>query len=243
MNLSRCANGHFFDQEKFPTCPHCVGGAGNDDSNTVAYSDSNALGWGNGMVQNNFGFGGGFKTAELNADDMTEPLIGGQEPTVPVGGMEDEDDSTIGIFPGEIFGGNKVPMGGNVSPNSKKAGTPCVGWLVAISGEHIGMDYRLKVGKNFIGRDASMDVALTNDMSVSRNRHAEVVYEPKAHRYFVQSGDSSSLVYKNNEIVLTPMEIEAYDMITVGEVNLLFMPLCGEKFNWSTLIDEMKNRK
>ena len=85
-----------------------------------------------------------------------------------------------------------------------------------------------------------MDVALVGDRSVSRNRHAILVYEPKQHLYLVQPGESSELVYLNDEVVLSPMRLKEYDVITVGEVNLLFMPLCGERFNWT---DYLKNRK
>ena len=111
-----------------------------------------------------------------------------------------------------------------------------------MGGAHVGQDFHLKVGKNFIGRDIQMDIALVGDKSVSRNRHAIVVYEPKKHLYLVQPGDSSGLVYRNNEVVLSPVKLEAYDMITVGDVNLLFMPLCGERFNWSTLLEELSKK-
>ena len=50
------------------------------------------------------------------------------------------------------------------------------------------------------------------------------------------------MVYRNNEVVLSPVKLEAYDMISVGDVNLLFMPLCGERFNWSTLLVELSNK-
>ncbi|MBO5373353.1 MAG: hypothetical protein J6A75_11660 [Lachnospiraceae bacterium] len=121
-----------------------------------------------------------------------------------------------------------------------KVTTPCVGWLIALNGSHKGTDFRLKVGKNFIGRNPQMDVALTEDKSVSRDKHATVIYEPKAHIYMMQPGDTSSLVYRNDEVVLNPIKIEAYDRITIGEVELLFMPLCGEKFNWSDWLKENK---
>ncbi len=84
-----------------------------------------------------------------------------------------------------------------------------------------------------------MDIALTNDKSVSRNKHVIVTYEPKQHLYLVQPGESSELAYLNSEVILTPVRIKAYDMITVGEVNLLFMPLCGERFDWTELPDEV----
>ena len=46
----------------------------------------------------------------------------------------------------------------------------------------------------------------------------------------------------NNNLLLTPEKLEAYDMITVGDVNLLFMPLCGAKFNWGGVLDELKKK-
>jgi hypothetical protein len=32
-------------------------------------------------------------------------------------------------------------------------------------------------------------------------------------------------------------------MLTVGDVNLLFIPLCGERFNWGDLLESMKKNK
>jgi len=83
-----------------------------------------------------------------------------------------------------------------------------------------------------------MDIALVGDKSVSRNKHAILVYEPKQHLYLVQPGESSELVYLNDEVVLSPMKLQAYDVITVGEVKLLFMPLCGAKFNWTDYLTQ-----
>lgn len=44
MNLKRCSNGHFYDVDKYATCPHCAGASGVDDSmaSTVAYGASDA---------------------------------------------------------------------------------------------------------------------------------------------------------------------------------------------------------
>ena len=38
-----------------------------------------------------------------------------------------------------------------------------------------------------------MDIALVGDKSVSRNKHAILVYEPKQHLYLVQPGESTNL--------------------------------------------------
>jgi len=266
MNLSRCANGHFFDKEKYATCPHCSGGAGTDESLTTVFTedvDSNEVtapvspaGMGNMPTEaGDIAVIGDVPNTNVSGMSADEPTVAMgvnpfDIPTVPMSqdlnvDMEDDDDDhTIGIYDDAFSSvSTSTPAAQTVAAKPvNKVSTPCVGWLIAIGGNHIGTDFRLKVGKNFIGRDSKMDVALTEDKSVSRERHAIVVYEPKQHLYLIQPGESSGLVYRNNEVVLTPTKLEAFDMITVGEVNLLFMPLCGERFNWSDLFEQMGNK-
>lgn len=271
MNLSRCANGHFFDKEKYTTCPHCAGGASANDSLTTVFTeDANLAGMPEAPVVPGalpvIPAGGGtvdfapedtLPTAPLPEAQLTMPLSDVNSfdtPTVPLMSsaeiipptdsvsMDSDDDHTVAFFD-DVFS-NVAPAAPVMSAVKKEStvSSPCVGWLIAIGGVHIGQDFRLKVGKNFIGRDETMDVAMTGDKSVSRNRHAIVVYEPKQHLYLIQPGESSALVYCNDEVVLGPVKLKPYDIITIGEVNLLFLPLCGEQFNWSALFEEMAKK-
>lgn len=261
MNLCRCERGHFYDKEKYSSCPHCAGGSVSDDKLTMAFTETatvpmggmrppqtepegpDLLGEGARMTPPPI-IGSTLPIAGMPVDQPTIPVSVADQPTVPLTMTipKPDDDHTVGFF-ADVFPGTESKEGKTVRLQTvNKVDTPCVGWLVALGGEHLGTDFRLKVGKNFIGRDAKMDVALTEDKSVSRDRHAIVVYEPKAHLYLIQPGESSSLVYRNNEVVLTPVKLEAYDMITVGDVNLLFMPLCGERFNWGDLLEELKKK-
>lgn len=268
MNLCRCENGHFYDKEKYATCPHCTGGSAEDNSLTSAFTmDVTSAVTQSNMQNSLFGKEGetekyeasdSFPVSDRYADEPTEAIYStshADSQTIPMTftqtvPMDEDEDHTVGIYD-DFFASPVSPTPGafgvgqknlNKTPQVNKVGTPCVGWLIAISGAHIGTDFRLKAGKNFVGRGSQMDVALTEDKSVSRDKHAIVVYEPKAHLYLVQPGESSSLVYKNDEVVLTPVKLEAYDVITVGDVNLLFMPLCGKRFNWGDLFDKMKNK-
>lgn len=274
MNLSRCSNGHFYDKEKYATCPHCAGGAAADGSLTAVFTEDmnnqsnipetmaleeptvpmkgNPYPVGGSTLPEagmpaDLPTGAGVNAGPVYQDTPTVPLNGGISIETNVGIQTEpvysDDDHTVAFYD-DVFSSvaqtTAPPIPGNEGAN--KVSTPCVGWLVALGGEHIGQDFRLKVGKNFIGRDPQMDIALTGDKSVSRNRHAIVVYEPKQHLYLVQPGESSGLVYRNNEVVLSPVKLEAYDMITAGEVNLLFMPLCGTRFNWSELLEELAKK-
>lgn len=110
---------------------------------------------------------------------------------------------------------------------------PVVGWLVCIDGTHVGKDFRLISGRNFIGRSTSNDVVLEGDASVSREAHVIVVYEPKSNTYLIQPGSSKELSYLNDNVVLESKVINANDIITVGATKLMFIPCCSDKFTWN----------
>lgn len=117
----------------------------------------------------------------------------------------------------------------------KKIGIdPVVGFLVCILGPHLGLDFRLTGGRNFIGRAASMDVALTDDDTVTRERHALVTYDVKHNNFSLSPGQGRGITYLNDEQVEMVHPLKAYDIIEVGKSQLIFLPLCGEEFQWKT---------
>jgi hypothetical protein len=110
--------------------------------------------------------------------------------------------------------------------------SPVVGWLVCIEGPDRGRDFRLHSEKNFIGRSASMDVAVTGDDSISREKHAVVTYEPKKRVFWLLPGDASGLVYLNEDVVNGPVELKPRNVVELGRTKLLFLPFCDENFQW-----------
>lgn len=132
-----------------------------------------------------------------------------------------------------------VEEGKTVRFYEKVIGTePVVGWLVCTEGEYFGESFRLTSGKNFIGRASNMDIILGMDMSVSRDWHACVVYEPKSRTYFVQPGESGGLFYLNDEVVLSNMKMQAYDVLLIGSTRLMLVPCCCERFSWDDCIQK-----
>jgi hypothetical protein len=109
---------------------------------------------------------------------------------------------------------------------------PVVGWLVCIEGPDRGRDYRIKSEKNAIGRAENMDICIRGDNAVSKDRHAFVSYNPENHAFKLIPGESRGLVYLNGEDVDMSTRLNPYDVIRLGKTKLLFIPLCGEKFNW-----------
>lgn len=59
---------------------------------------------------------------------------------------------------------------------------PVCGWLVCIAGPRQGKDYKIKSGKNFIGRADDMDIQILGDNKIDRRSHAIIVFDPKKKR-------------------------------------------------------------
>lgn len=108
---------------------------------------------------------------------------------------------------------------------------PVVGWLVCIEGDDYGKDFRLHASHNFIGRNDDMDVKL-KDASVSGKKHTTITYDIKSGNFYISAGESKELAYLNDKVVLESKEINAYDIISVGNSKLLFVPFCSDNFNW-----------
>lgn len=230
MKLKKCVNGHFYDEEKFESCPHCAGGS-KLDVNEIFGGAPSAPKPAMAKVEQD--------------DDMTVPLKAAPAASIkpaPAASIRpavfhtpEEGDEHTAAFYDEEFTAPPLPKVQNLP-------TPCVGWLIALNGLHAGQDFHLRAGKNYIGQEESMDVALTGEKSVSRNKHAIVIYEPKHHRYFIQPGESNELVYINDEVVLLPMELKPYDLIVIGDIELWFMPLCDAEHNWSEIIHKLQEQ-
>jgi hypothetical protein len=208
MNLTRCANGHFYDEDKYSACPHCGTEARNDNATQALQRNDNIT-----------------IPATQAADDqvtskITAPKVSSLNEVVQqasagaIGRAITEDSPTIGYFGGAI-------------------GTePVVGWVVCIKGNHFGEDFRLKSGRNFIGRSNGMDIAITGDSSVARDRHAVIIFDPKSGVFLVQEGEAKELSYINDNLIFTAQELEANDVLTIGNTKLMFIPCCSDKFRW-----------
>lgn len=232
MNLVKCENGHFYDEERYQSCPHCAAPAlrnsnltqpvqrtPENDAVTVALDQSEATGAlpsaSAAPVAPVAAPAAG--TASGSLQDAVKAAAQGAVNAPPVDG-----DKTVGFF---------------ASAMGKE---PVVGWLVCTKGEHFGEDFRLKSGRNFVGRAANMDVPVTKDTTVSRERHAVLVYEPRGNAFIVQPGDSKELCYLNGQVVLSPQMLNPHDRLLLGKTELMFIPCCTPNFNWEAAKGEEK---
>ncbi len=111
---------------------------------------------------------------------------------------------------------------------------PVVGWLVCIEGPNRGKAYRLHSGTNFIGRRNNMDVRIENDLQVSIRNAASISYDDRSKTFFLERGDGRNNIYLNGSVLRRAEDVVRFDRIAIGGSEFLFMPLCGENFDWKT---------
>lgn len=163
----------------------------------------------------------------------------------------------------QIVGGQKTPgLPDDISWDPMR--DPVVGWLVVIQGKGKGSAVALGYGQNTVGRgdNARRKLAFGGDImrsegatvvhrvsvenmifddSVSRT-HFIITYDGRGQTFYIQSSpDSTNLTYirksGQDEPVLQPTKIEAFQKVLVGNTVLMFVPLChrnedGTGFDW-----------
>ena len=214
MALIRCQQGHFYDPSRHNACPYCGSMPAAGGGATEAQPPMGTVPM------------GGAPGTTRPIRETPPPVVG---PTVP---LRPAGQAQVGAKKG-------AEEGKTVAVDMKKAGIdPVVGWLVCIKGPSRGRDYRIRSGRNCIGRSEAMDVQIAGDDTVSRENHAFLVYEPRKRIFSIRPGDGRGLVYLNEEEVIQATDVKMYDIIELGETQLMFVPLCGEKFNWAQTKEE-----
>jgi hypothetical protein len=94
---------------------------------------------------------------------------------------------------------------------------PVVGWLVAITGEQRGEDFRLREGKNLLGSGIEAQVVI-RDPAVS-SQHASLRYEDS--KFYLTDLDSSNGTFVN-DTKIARHELKDNDVVRLGEVTLKF---------------------
>ncbi|MDE6852747.1 MAG: FHA domain-containing protein [Lachnospiraceae bacterium] len=201
--ITRCSNGHWYDNSVNRSCPHCK-------------LESEKL---------------SIRIEEIEEDDRTisiaEADISLGEELGAIIGNAHSNLRHSQDFQGEMDDDRTVSFGFF----GLSAIQPVSGWLVCMTGSERGKDYRLHAGKNFVGRSTSMDVVLIDDKLISRDRHCSVTYDPVSNQFFVSS-EGGNVTYKNDNLLEVPDVLKEGDCITVGKTTLLFIPFCKEERKW-----------
>lgn len=217
MDFITCPFGHRFDPSLSPTCPECAK-MGMGGGHTVPLINNNDLGFGAEEIG---------KTVPLRRDTVPVNPVAGINwaetsefmATGPVGGMAEGYSPTM-------------PLNFDKGGINDKASQPVTGWLVCIDGPEKGQDYRIHEEYNYIGRDTESDICLAGDPTVSRTKHAIIAYDGQERMFFFAPASGASIVRHNGKAVLNNVQLKNGDRIQIGKGTFIFVPLCGENFQW-----------
>lgn len=217
MQPITCKNGHRYDPSLTSQCPECALFPG---SVTLDEGTVDLVGMGSADYIG--------ETLDLQRDGeygSTIPLVrsgkGRMEKTAPITDRSAEVDD-IGMTMAVGISGNFV--------SKKEQNT--TGWLVCIAGPEKGKDYRLHNDNNFIGRGSKNDVCIPSDATVSSEKHCVITYDREGRNFYIGLSAGASIIRLNGHPVLMTQELKSGDRIKIGQGTFLFVPLCGENFEW-----------
>lgn len=223
MEIVRCSKGHFYDSEENATCPMCAAEAARN-KNPIG---NNVLP--DGIIGTSY-FDDGNTPSPTMPVDPNSGKVQGYQPTVSADyhHAQSSSNGNMGAYP-------KTEPISPVAASSEESTTfdPVVGWLVCIEGATKGNDYRIHSQNNYIGRSARMDISIPEDSHISAENSAIIAYDNEDRTFYFGPGSGRNIVRVNGKPALSVEKIEAYDVLTIGTTKLLFVPLCGDRFDWN----------
>ena len=180
---------------------------------------------------------GSGKGPQANLDQQ----LGYEAQTVMAGSARGEErerdrDSKTRIYrPGKTERGEPAvaPDADTQATQSSAMDDPPVGWLVVVRGAGQGRFVAIGNGSNSVGRDEDERISVDfGDETISRRGHSTITYDPQGKQFYLQHGAGKNLTYLEGNPVLAPTELAGFSKITIGNTELLFVPLCCEQFDW-----------
>lgn len=107
-----------------------------------------------------------------------------------------------------------------------------VGFLVCVKGNMRGEGFILREGANDIGRAKNMDVALTKEVSVSRDKHACIFFDSSNGEFSLRTDDDRKDVCCDGRAVEKCCKLTDRSLIQIGECSLIFISFCDSSFSW-----------
>jgi len=227
-NLIQCSNGHMYDSQQSPICPHCRPGAGAGYQGTASSDPLGSGSTGNPMGQNTSSLGQGTRTTPGLSDAGGQTGAFSSQRTQAYGSQDLADykaSSPGGLQSASTTAGFIIQTG-----EKKEIFNPVVGWLVCIEGKDKGKDFRLIAGKNTIGRDKDQQAYISGDDQISRS-HATIYYYIQVNIFYIED-HSTHGTFLNNLPVIQRTEVHNMDTIVIGKSKFILRPLCDNVFNW-----------
>ncbi|MDR1348826.1 MAG: FHA domain-containing protein [Prevotellaceae bacterium] len=200
-----CSKGHIYDSAIYgDNCPFCPSQGSGTAVNNNNFDGSRTVG--------NFGGGTEVNQEAGGRTQVNGGTVGGGNPTIPMG---------EGNY-GGVSGGTVIrPAGGGTGTSSGKR---IMGLLVTYSiTKPTGQVFHIYEGRNYVGRDANVDISIPNDFQVS-SKHLSILYRLADGKFKFKDEQSSNGTFVN-ETLTDEGELNNFDVIRVGSTKLIFIAI------------------
>jgi hypothetical protein len=116
-----------------------------------------------------------------------------------------------------IFTGNVVEEKQTVGTNQNTSGRKLVGWLVSFTLDPLGMDFKLREGRNIIGSDSACDIVVP-DGQVS-GKHLTILYRMGDFKFKDELSTNGTFI---NEEFVEEGNLKDGDTIRIGQTVFKF---------------------
>lgn len=247
MQKKQCPNGHVYDPSIYgDSCPLCPPGtqppAGAYDGGPKTHLAGAPMGGapaggpapiggpvGGPAPMNGPGtsIGG---PAPAGADLKTHLAGGGAPSPRPMAGAPAGPDAS---GPTQVRSEAATPRGGghtvirrasNSGPGRPNAPERrLVGFLVTYNRNPAGRAFNIYEGRNYVGRDANCDIAVTDDGQMS-GKHFSILYRTADGKFKFRDEQSTNGTFVNKEL-LDDGELQNYDIIRAGSTIFIFIAI------------------
>lgn len=216
MDIKKCEKGHFYNGEKYASCPHCAEMQQDNTNNVVAESK---VQYGNMQITSK-PFVRGYQVKE----DMAETVA--YRPPAHSGNTLSYESKQEDVY--QPIALNQLS---DVSPLQPQNALP-VGWLVAVSGLAYGKQYPIFTCDNFIGSNIDNSICIKGDAYVLPEHHCTLSFDIQTQKVVLNMESSNGAVYLNNAPVTESCYLSHADWIQIGGSVYMFVELCREGFSW-----------
>lgn len=184
--FKNCSNGHWYKQE-LDACPYCpsVGGGASGDSTQVAGANTGSSDFEKTSI-------GGLRGGTVDSTQKVSP--GPSKTQEPSASKENNFDRTfIGGVTKKVTPDGEAVQVASEPRKSRKI----VGWIISFTLDEMGLDFRLYEGSNSIGRDATNNITIAKDSSIS-SKHAVILFR-ESQGFFIKDDMSANGTFLNGE--------------------------------------------
>lgn len=108
-----------------------------------------------------------------------------------------------------------------------------VGIIVEINGNQAGKIHILEMGCNNIGLHDGV-ISISNNAEQLLEVDATITYHEDRNMFILKSlGGDESVVQVGRIVLRENIMLHPYDKLSIADVQMLFIPICGEHFNWN----------